>query len=162
VGYTTAMWIGFGEALAAVAGALTGLLFVALSVKGGAVTASRSLRSRAAQTLVLFMTSVLVAVLLVAPQPPAALGAELLAVAAVSGATLLVLDRRAGHASDRGVARYFERFSPNTVTAVLVGVAGLTLLLRAGGGLYWLIPATVAGLLGGVVNAWLFLVRVTG
>jgi drug/metabolite transporter (DMT)-like permease len=59
------------------------------------------------------------------------------------------------------VPRYIERFSPNTITAVLVGVAGLTLLLRAGGGLYWLIPAAVASLLGGVVNAWLFLVRVT-
>jgi hypothetical protein len=31
-----------------------------------------------------------------------------------------------------------------------------------GGGLYWLIPAVVASVLGGVVNAWLFLVRVTG
>jgi len=48
------------------------------------------------------------------------------------------------------------------ITAVLVGVAGLTFLLKAGGGLYWLIPAAVASLLGGVVNAWLFLVRVTG
>src|SRR5215470_16553199 len=124
VGYTAAMWLGFGEALAAVAGALTGLLFVALSVKGEALTASRRLSSRAAQTLVLFMTSVLIAVLLVAPQPRAALGAELLALAAVSGTALLILDR------------------------------------RAGGGLYWLIPAAVASLLGGVVNAWLFLVRV--
>jgi hypothetical protein len=111
---------------------------------------------------VLFMTSVLIAVVLVAPQPRAALGAELLAVAAVSGGTLLVLDRRAGHASDRAVARYIERFSPNTITAVLVAVAGLTLLLQAGGGLYWLIPAAVASLVGGVVNAWLFLVRLTG
>jgi hypothetical protein len=59
------------------------------------------------------------------------------------------------------VPRYIERFSPNTITAVLVGVAGLTLLLRAGGGLYWLIPVAVASLVGGVVNAWLFLVRVT-
>ena len=73
------------------------------------------------------MISVLIAVLLVAPQPPGALGA----------------------------------FSPNTISAVLVGVAGLTFLLKAGGGLYWLIPAAVASLLGGVVNAWLFLVRVT-
>ena len=48
------------------------------------------------------------------------------------------------------------------VTAVLVGVAGLTYVVKAGGGLYWLIPAVVASLLGGVVNAWLFLVRVTG
>ena len=162
MGYTTAPWVGFGEALAAVAGALTGLLFVALSVKGDVVAASRSLSSRAAETLVLFMISVLVAVLLVAPQPAAALGSELLAVAVVSGAALLILDRRAGHGSDQVVARFIERFSPSTITAVLVGVAGITFLVKAGGGLYWLLPAAVASLVGGVVNAWLFLVRVTG
>jgi modulator of FtsH protease len=115
VGYTTTAWLSFGEALAAVAGALTGLLFVALSVRSAAVSASRSISSRAAQTLVLFMTSVLVAVLLVAPQPSAALGAELLAVALASGTALLILDRRAGHA-DRGAVRYIERFSPNMIT----------------------------------------------
>ena len=161
MGYTTAMWLGFGEALAPVAGALTGLLFVALSVNRDVFAASRSLSSRAGETLVLFMIPVLVAVVLVAPQPPAALGWELLAVAVVSGAILLVLDRRAGHATHAGVARYVERFSPNTITAVLVAVAGLTFLLKAGGGLYWLIPAAVASLLGGVINTWQFLIRVT-
>jgi hypothetical protein len=110
---------------------------------------------------VLFMTSVLIAVLLVAPQPSTALGWELLAVAIVSGAALLILDRRAGHSTHGGVARSVEKFSPNTITAVLIGVAGLTFLLKAGGGLYWLIPAAVASLVGGVVNAWLFLVKVT-
>jgi hypothetical protein len=162
VGYSTAAWAGFGEVLAAVAGALTGLLFVALSVKVDVLTASRSLRSRAAQTLVLFMISVLVAVLLVAPQPAAAVGSELTAVAVVSGAALLILDRRAGHATDQSAIRYIEKFSPNSITAVLVGVAGLTFLAKAGGGLYWLIPAAVASLVGGVVNAWLFLVQLPG
>jgi len=42
---------------------------------------------------------------------------------------------------------------------VLVGVAGLTLRLKVGGGLYWMIPAVVASLAGGMINAWLFLVR---
>ena len=77
MGYTPAVWPSFGEALAAVAGALTGLLFVAVSVRSDVLAASLSLRSRAAQTLVLFITSVLTAVLLVAAQPPAALDAEL-------------------------------------------------------------------------------------
>ena len=112
MGYTTAAWAGFGEALAAVAGALTGLLFVALSVKSEVLAASRSLSSRAAQTLVLFMTSVLIAVFLVASQPAAALGWELLAVAAFSGTALLILDRRAGHGGDQDVARYIERVLP--------------------------------------------------
>jgi hypothetical protein len=33
-----------------------------------------------------------------------------------------------------------------------------TFLVTAGGGLYWLIPAAVFSLVGGVINAWLFLV----
>ena len=43
---------------------------------------------------------------------------------------------------------------------MLYALAGLTFLLSASGGLYWLMPAVVCGLVGGVINAWLFLVRV--
>jgi len=46
------------------------------------------------------------------------------------------------------------------VTAVLVAVAGLSFLLKAGGGLYWMIPAVLTSQVGGVINAWLFLVKV--
>jgi hypothetical protein len=73
---------------------------------------------------------------------------------------LLVLGRRAGHDAESAVARYIERASPNSVTAVLVGVAGLSFLLKAGGRLYWMIPAVLASLVGGVINAWLFLIKV--
>lgn len=74
MGYGSAMWLGFGEVLGAIAGALTGLLFVAVSVKSDVLAASRRLTSRAAQTLVLFMTSVLIAVLLVAAAVASLLG----------------------------------------------------------------------------------------
>jgi hypothetical protein len=162
MGYLPGMWRDFGVTVAGLAGALTGLLFVAVSINSAALAASRSLSSRAAQTLVLFMTSAIAAIVLVAPQPGPALGAELLALAAASGIALLILDRRAGHDPGPGVARYVERASPNTVTAVLVGIAGLSFLAKAGGGLYWMIPAVLASLAGGVINAWLFLIKVHG
>jgi len=160
MGYAPEAWRDFAVTTGGLAGALTGLLFVAVSLHGGALAKSLALRSRAAQTLVLFMTPAISALVLVAPQPGTVLGAELLAVATASGAALYVLDRRAGRdpGARMGVARYVERVSPNTVTAVLFGIAGLTFLIKAGGGLYWLIPAVLAGLIGGVINAWLFLV----
>ena len=162
MGYLPGMWHDFAATVASLAGALTGLLFVAVSIKSDVLARSQSLSSRAAQTLVLFMTSAITAVLLAAPQPRTALGAELLAVSAICGAALFILGRRAGHDTESGVARYIERASPNLVTAVLVGIAGLTFLLKAGGGLYWMIPAVMASLAGGVINAWLFLLKVPG
>jgi hypothetical protein len=160
VAYLPEMWRDFGGTVAGLAGALTGLLFVAVSIKSDVLAHSRSLASRAAQTLTLFMTSALTALVLVAPQPSLALGAELLVVAASSGTALLILDRRAGQDPGNRVADYIERASPNMLTALLVAVAGITFLVKAGGGLYWLIPAVAASLVGGVINAWLFLIKV--
>jgi hypothetical protein len=162
MGYMPGMWRDFGGTVAALAGALTGLLFVAVSIKSDVLAQSRSLAFRAAQTLLLFMMSAISAVLLVAPQPEAALGAELIVVSAVSGIALFIFDQRAGHDSASRVARYIEVASPNLVTAVLVAVAGITFLVKAGGGLYWMIPAVLASLVGGVINAWLFLLKVPG
>jgi hypothetical protein len=72
----------------------------------------------------------------------------------------LILGRRAGHLDEPSVARrYVEWASPNAITAVLVGVAGISVILRAGGGLYWLIGAVATSLIGGVITTWIFFVR---
>src|SRR5262245_17267297 len=130
--YMVSGWDNFGVAVAGVAGALVGLLFVAVSVRTSAVSTSRSLSSRAAETLVLFMTSVVVALVLVAPQPDVALGLELLGWAVLSAVLMVILDRRAGRRSASHAARYVEPFSPNIVTAVLPAIAGPPFLAKHG------------------------------
>jgi hypothetical protein len=108
--------------------------------------------------IVLFMTSVVVALVLIAPQPDAAIGIELLGWAFASAALFIILDRRAGHRSTYRAARYVERFSPCIVSSLLLATAAATFLAKHGGGLYWLLPTIAASLLGGVINAWLFLI----
>jgi hypothetical protein len=161
MGYDQIAWSGFAATLGAIAGALTGLLFVAISIKSELLTASRNLSSRAAQSLCLFMTAVLIALLLAPPQPRVALGVELMLLAVSSGLLMVILDRRAGHENAKSVIGHWRRISPNALTPLLIGVGGVTLPVHAGGGFYWLLAAAVAGLLGGVVSAWLFLVRIT-
>src|SRR5262245_45347513 len=85
------------------------------------------------------MTSVVVALVLVAPQSDMALGLELLGWAFLSGALYLVLDRRAGRRSTNRAARV-QRFSPNVTTSAFLAIAGATFLAKHGGGLYWLLP----------------------
>lgn len=161
VGYNQSAWFGFAAALGAISGSLTGLLFVAVSIKSAALSASQNLQARAAQSLMLFLTSVLIALMVAAPQHRIALGIELVALAVASACLMVVLARRAGHVAEPSAMRYLERFSPNAVTPVLVGIGGITMLAKVGGGLYWLLPAALASLLGGVVSAWLFLVKVS-
>ena len=134
---------------------------VLVSIKSDLLSASRNLASRAAQSLCLFMTAVLLTLLVSPPQPRVALGVELLLLAVSWGLLMVILDRRAGHAPAKSVTAYLERFSPNALTPLLISVGGITLLVHAGGGLYWLLAAAVASLLGGVVSAWLFLVKIT-
>jgi uncharacterized membrane protein len=153
MGYDQSAWSGFAGTLGAVAGALTGLLFVAVSIKSDVLSASRNLSSRAAQSLCLFMSAVLVAIIVAPPQPRVALGVELVLLAVTSALLMFILDRRAGHATGKSVTAYLERFSPNTLTPLLIVIGGVTLLAHAGGGLYWLVAAAIASLLGGVASA---------
>ncbi|MEN4478352.1 hypothetical protein [Mycolicibacterium cosmeticum] len=67
-------------------GALVGLLFVAMSISATQIGSSASLRGRAAQTLVVFATLLLLAILLAIPsQSDRVIGAELVILAAGAG-----------------------------------------------------------------------------
>ncbi len=93
---TLPAWTSFANIAGQAAGALIGLLFVAVSIRIEVIAKSAWSRNRAAQTLGLFVTVLLIAILLSVPgQSRHLIGVEFLVVAAFVGSVLEILDRRA-------------------------------------------------------------------
>jgi xanthine/uracil permease len=153
-------WTDFAVVVGAATAALLGLLFVAVSIRVETIAKSPELRNRSAQTLSLLLTGLLAAVLLAVPdQRKWALGIEYLVLAIVVAGVALTLDRRAGSRSVSTVGRSLDAINPTIVTCSLLVIAAVILILDHEDGLYVLVPALIAVLVGGVVNAWLILVR---
>jgi hypothetical protein len=49
------------------------------------------------------------------------------------------------------------RFVPSVLVSLFLLVAGVSLILQAGGGLYWIAPATLLAVLAGLLNAGVLL-----
>jgi hypothetical protein len=88
-----------------------------------------------------------------------ALGAEYFVLAVVVTSVALMLDRRVGKQSVSDFGRLLDAHNPTFITCSLLVVAAVILMLGQQDGLYLVVPTLIAVLIGGVVNAWLTLVR---
>jgi modulator of FtsH protease len=150
-------WIGFAEMIGGASGALTGLLFVAVSLNAGRIGGHEGLRASAAQTLVLFITPLVMAAALLTPgQPGWVAGTELVATGVIASWVLLSLKR--GLPDDElRLLSLFNRPGPNVVVMLLFVASGIALICGADAGLYLLLPAALVAFVSGVLNAWYFL-----
>jgi cell division protein FtsW (lipid II flippase) len=160
-------WATFATIAGGAAAGLTGLLFVAVSIRVEVIAKSVELRIRAAQTLALFVTVLFVGILMSIPdQSDWELGAEIAALALITGVGHLVLDRNAirdARPSDDGahaLASILDAVAPNAITSILLLVAGLLLVFRQRAGLDVLVVPVLVALAGGVVSAWVLLTRI--
>lgn len=152
-------WSNFAVVLGAATASLLGLFFVAVSIRAETIARSVELRSRTTQTLSLLLTGLLAVALLSVPgQHEWTLGIEYLALAGVAVLVAAVLDRRVGRATGSTIGRLLDTINPTLVTCSLLAVAAVILVLGHKDGLYFLVPALVAVLIAGVLNAWLILV----
>jgi hypothetical protein len=155
-------WDNFTVITGSAAGALTGLLFVAVSLNRERIAGHSGLLAQAGQTLVLFMLPLLLSLLLTLPDSSAtAVGTGLVVLGLLAGTVLTLVGRRAKPTGDRSadrLAMLVDRVSPNLVVIALVLVAG-GLELAGDDGLYWAAASCAVSLTGGVINAWLFLTR---
>src|SRR3954454_1962975 len=63
------------------------------------------------------------------------------------------LNRRAtAHASGQPISRILDTVSPDTITTIMLGAAGVLLLVGVDGGIYVVVPAVVAAMAGGVAS----------
>ncbi len=160
--YDTAGWLPYFAAMVGAAAALTGLLFVAVSLNLDKILEGpRFLPHRAAETLgILFLVLYASAVTLV-PQSIRLVGVELLA--ATVPLQILVLRSQLAHRKERAedpVLWIVSRMSATAICTVPALLAGISLAAHWGGGLYWLVPATILGIGGAVYSAWVLLVEI--
>jgi hypothetical protein len=89
------------------------------------------------------------------------LGAELLGAGLVAWLILVVIDVRAVRGRVGPSPGVLAGRVVITQVAVLpLLAAGVSLLLRAGGGLYWLVPGVVLCLVVAVLDAWVLLIEI--
>jgi modulator of FtsH protease len=159
--YQPADWHDLFVASAGAAAALTGLIFVAVSINLADILADRRLLIRAAETLSLLLGLLLLSVFVLVPaQGRVALGSEVgglgLVMAAVLLATRVRLPREAGEPLTWSLVPLMVILGG---TAPMI-VAGFSVLAGAGGGLYWLLPELILGFSGAILNAWILLVEI--
>lgn len=150
-------WMGFAGVSGGAAAGLTGLMFIVVAFRFDTIAVSQEFRSRAAQTLTLFLTVMTVAILITVPQRTWTLGLEMVAVAFASAIILKGL---------HSAAMQEQTNRPSMVLigalAVFVGslvAAGVVLSAGAEWGMYLYVITAVTGLVMGVNGAWTFLTR---
>ena len=154
-------WESFAVMIGGASAALTGLLFVAVSLNRDQIAGRPELRASAAQTLMLLVLPLPICALLLTPdQSDRALGTELTIIAVVAAVLLAVAGRRKRTtvaAESSRLARLVDRRWTNLITTAFLLTGGVS-QLADGGGLRWLVPAVLFALLAGVLNAWIFLI----
>ena len=159
--YDPARWNDLAVMVGGATAALAGLLVVSVSINVREILAEAGLPTRAAGALTMVTTPLLLALVLLIPgQSNTALGIELLIFGLLIGVVLTRLNWP--HLSPE---RTFTEWAYGTglwtaliIVPTILGAVGL--LSASIGGLYWIPVAMAAGIIGGLLGAWVLLVEI--
>jgi hypothetical protein len=154
-------WHDLFIAVASASAALTGLIFVAVSINLKRIIEYPQLPTRAVETLSIMTGLLLLSVFVLVPgQSPRVLGIEALALGGLGGGYLIT--RRLMLPRKKEDPAYWTA----TPVAVIVAgsapmtIGGISLLAGGGGGLYWFVAEIVLSIVGVILNAWILLVEI--
>jgi NADH:ubiquinone oxidoreductase subunit K len=165
-GYDPAAWAAFFTAVTGAAAALTGLLFVAVSINLDRILNPEDegptmLPARAAETVATLLFVVTISALALVPQDVELLGAEILLIAVPL--TLITVRNQLKFKRqnpDLPLLWSVSRMTASGIALIPGMIAGVSLAAHWGGGLYWLAPTALCGIAGAVYSAWILLVEI--
>ena len=150
--YSPGQWVNFAIGLATASGALTGLVFVAVSLHAADVLGSAFHRRRAESTFVILLGILTASPLLLLPgQGRAAAGIEMF----VIGAVLVYRTARTWPVLRAGLTREAAMsYALGAIAHLLIVLGAIGLIVRAGGGLYVIAAALVLALVRALSDIW--------
>lgn len=158
--YSAVPWHDFFVGTIGASAALTGLLFVAISINLEDILKYPQLPSRALGTLGILVSALVVSGFALAPgQSYRVLGIEI----AVTGLVVAVPTLWAAHrkeAPDEPRAWVVEHLVTLLLPSIVFTVGGVSLAARTGGGLYWVMAGILSAFVSAAVNGWVLLVEI--
>jgi hypothetical protein len=154
-------WSNFLVAEAGAAAALTGLIFVAVSINLAKILEYPGASGRAGEALTLLLGVLLICGLALVPnQPETVLGGELLAMG-----SFLWLTAIAAHVRFRRPPGHLWwwlalRVTLSQLATLPFCIAGAGLIFGWRGAMYWLVPGCIFSFVAGVLSAWVLLVEI--
>jgi hypothetical protein len=158
--YNPLAWHDFFMGTIGAAAALTGLLFVAISINLEQILKYPQLPGRAAGTLGILVGALVVSGFALAPgQSNRALGIEI----AAAGSVVVLqaaLVSRGKESPDDPTSWQVEHLVTLLLPGVALIIGGVSLATGEAGGLYWVLAAILLAFVSASINAWVLLVEI--
>jgi modulator of FtsH protease len=155
-------WHDFFVAVAGASAALTGLIFVGVSLSLTRLLAIPRLADRASQALILLVTELIISCLCLAPELSTFwLGILILMTGSLLWLMMMRLDIVIYRATETAYKRHYGAMIPFNQLAVLPYIiSGIVIVSSGVDGIYWLLPAIIFSFMKSVLDAWVILVEI--
>ena len=155
-------WENFFVGELGASAALTGLVFVGVSINLTKIMTSSHLINRALEALVALVVVLFISSLLLIPgQAFLAIGIEVLLIGLLDWITMLLIQLNTWRKMEPQYRSAFARIivAPQMAALCFV-IAGVVLLLVGAAGLYWIVAATLLSFLAAFTDAWVLLIEI--
>jgi hypothetical protein len=155
-------WSNFFSATTGASAALTGLIFVGVSISLSKILSTPTLPERALISLILLLTIMILSLLFLVPgQSNNMLGIEVLLLSFIVWAVISKMDITTFRKKEKQYRRYYIMHVVLNQIAILAYVVGGIIILSAPStGMYWIVLAIISSFIKAVMDAWVLLIEI--